>query len=419
MKILFIGGTGTISTAISKKLLESGEHELYLINRGNRNNCLPEGFKYLTCDINDEATVAKMLADPGVNKRTDKGAKKQTDPGANTAKDTATDPGANTAPDIKADTVANTKFDVVVDFIAFVPSQLKRDYRLFSGKTKQFIFISSASAYQKPLSDHRITEGTPLANPYWEYSRNKIACEDFLMRMYRENGFPVTIVRPSHTYDERSIPLGVHGKEGSWQVAKRMLEGKPVIIHGDGTSLWAMTHSTDFADAFIGLMGNTHAIGEAVQITTDETVTWNQVYQSIADALGVPLNPYYVPSDFLAKCSDYDFTGGLTGDKANSVVFDNTKLKRLVPGFEAKIRFDQGVKKTLDNVLANKKLQREDPEFDVWCDKVIEAMEKAAFSIKQHRIKKAVLSVKPQQPKKAIDKKPASTTKQHKKTHFA
>jgi nucleoside-diphosphate-sugar epimerase len=339
MKILFIGGTGIISTAISKKLLESGEHELFLINRGNRNNCLPDGFKSIICDINDEAAVAKLLGD--------------------------------------------MKFDVVADFIAFVPSQLERNYRLFAGKTGQFIFISSASAYQKPLSDYRITESTPLANPFWEYSRNKIACEDYLMKMYRENGFPITIVRPSHTYDERSIPLGAHGKNGSWQIIKRMLEGKPVIIHGDGTSLWAMTHNSDFADAFIGLMGNIHAIGESVHITTDESVTWNQVYSTIAGALGVELKPYYVPSDFLAKCSDYDFTGALIGDKANSVVFDNTKIKRLVPGFTAKVRYDQGVRVSIKNVLANKELQREDPEFDALCDKVIASMDQALLSVKQ------------------------------------
>jgi len=334
MRILFIGGTGTISSAISKKLLQSGEHELYLVNRGHKNNRLPDGYKPIICDINYEETAAKLL------------------------------------PDIE--------FDVVADFIAYVPSQLERDYRLFSGKTRQFMFISSASAYQKPLSSYYITESTPLANPYWQYSRDKLACEDYLMKMYRENAFPVTIVRPSHTYDERSIPLGVHGLGGSWQVAKRMLEGKPAIIHGDGTSLWTMTHNTDFANAFIGLMGNIHAIGEAVQITSDETLTWNQVYRCIADALGVELKPYYVPSDFLAKCSDYDFTGGLIGDKANSVVFDNTKLKRLVPGYAAKVRFDQGIRMTINNILANKGLQTEDSEFDAWCDKIIAALDNAA-----------------------------------------
>lgn len=336
MKALFIGGTGTISTAISKQLVEEG-HDLYLINRGNRNDILGEGVTYLTGDINDEAAIAEMIKEH--------------------------------------------QFDVVADFIAFVPEQLERDYRLFAGKTKQFMFISSASAYQTPASDYRINEGTPLSNPRWEYSRNKIACEDYLMKIYREEGFPVTIIRPSHTYDERSIPLGVHGDKGSWSVAKRMLSGKPVIIHGDGTSLWTMTHNRDFAKAFIGLMGNIHALGEAVQITSDETVTWNQIYQAIAQALGVELKAYYVPSDFLDAVGPYDFKGGLLGDKANSVVFDNAKLKRLVPGFTATIRFDQGVKMVIDNVLAKPELQLEDPDFDDYCDRVISAMEEAKQKI--------------------------------------
>jgi nucleoside-diphosphate-sugar epimerase len=341
MKILFIGGTGTISAAISKRLVESGEHELFLLNRGNRNDSLPRGFKTLECDINDEEAASSMLR--------------------------------------------GLEFDAVADFIAFVPEQLERDYRLFNGRTRQFVFISSASAYQKPLSDYRVTEGTPLSNPFWKYSRDKIACEDCLMKMYRENGFPVTIVRPSHTYDERSIPLGVHGSKGSWQVAKRMLDGKRVIIHGDGTSLWTMTHNTDFAAAFTGLLGNVRAIGEAVQITSDETLTWNQIYGSIASALGVELRACHAPSDFLAKCSDYDFTGGLTGDKANSIVFDNSKLKRLVPDFIARTRFDQGVKTTVAHILKNKELQTEDPVFDGWCDRVIAALDGAAASVSAGR----------------------------------
>lgn len=336
MKILFIGGTGTISTAISKALLERGD-ELYLINRGHRNLNLPAGAKVILADINEEEKVAEL-----------------------------TD---------------GLEFDVVADFIAFVPAHLERDYRLFNGKTKQFVFISSASAYQTPLSDYRITEGTPLSNPLWEYSRNKIACEDYLMRQYRDNGFPVTIIRPSHTYDDRSVPLGVHGEKGSYQVIKRMLEGKKVIIHGDGTSLWTMTHNTDFAKGFIGLLGNLHAIGEAVQITSDETLTWNQIYQSIADALGVKLNAVHVSSEFLNAASRLDFNGSLSGDKANSVVFDNSKLKRLVPGFTAIMRFDQGIKETVQNVLSHTEYQTEDPEFDQWCDKVINALEKAVQDV--------------------------------------
>ena len=321
--------------AITRLAVEQG-WEIYLLNRGNRE--APAGTKQIVADIYDEAGVAEKIKD--------------------------------------------LKFDVVCDFIAFHYSALERDYRLFNGKTNQFIFISSASAYQKPLSDYRITEGTPLANPFWEYSRNKIAGEEYLMRMYREEGFPITIVRPSHTYDERSVPLGVHGKNGSWQVVKRMLDGKPVIVHGDGTSLWTMTHNSDFARGFVGLMGNVHAIGETFQITGDETLTWNQIYQAIADALDVELKPYYVPSEFLAATSDLDLKGSLIGDKANSVVFDNTKLKRAVPGFHSKVRFDQGIRRTIKNILAHKELQREDPEFDDYCDRVIAALEQAKKQVK-------------------------------------
>lgn len=336
MKALFIGGTGIISSAITRQLLEEG-CELYLLNRGNRNDALPEGAQVLQGNIHDEEQVARLIQD--------------------------------------------MQFDVVADFIAFHPEHLERDYRLFKDKTKQFIFISSASAYQTPLSDYLITEGTPLSNPYWEYSRNKIACEEYLMKQYREEGFPVTIVRPSHTYDERFIPLGVHGAKGSWQVAKRMLENKPVIIHGDGTSLWTMTHNRDFAKGFIGLMGNIHAIGESVHITSDESVTWNQIYEIIADALGVKLQAVHVASEFLSACSKEDYRGSLLGDKANTVVFDNSKLKRLVPGFTATTRLDQGIKETVANILEHPELQVEDPEFDAWCDKVIEALDQAVMRI--------------------------------------
>lgn len=333
-KALFIGGTGTISTAISKLVAQSKDWELFVLNRGSRNSELPDNVRSIVVsDVNNEAEVSKALK--------------------------------------------GMSFDCVCDFICFVPSQIERDYRIFKEKTKQFMFISSASTYQKPLGNYVINEGTPLVNPYWQYSRDKIACEDFLMKKYREEQFPITIIRPSHTYDERSIPLGVHGKNGSWQVVKRMLEGKPVIIHGDGTSLWTFTHNSDFAKGFVGLMGNPHAIGEAFQITSDESVTWNQAYQSIADALGVEFKPYYVSSEFLAAISDYDFTGSLIGDKANSVVFDNTKLKRAVPDFKATVRFDQGVRKTIEFVLAHPEYQKEDKEFDAWCDAVINELEQA------------------------------------------
>ena len=337
MKALFIGGTGTISMAITRSLATNPDWELYLLNRGSRETELPAGVHTIHADINNEAEAAKALE--------------------------------------------GHTFDCVCDFIAFVPAQLERDYRLFSGKTKQFMFISSASAYQKPLGDYKITESTPLVNPYWEYSRNKIACEEYLMKMHRENGFPVTIIRPSHTYDERNLPVGAHGDKGSWQVVKRMMEGKPVILHGDGTTLWTITFNTDFAKAFIGLMGNIHAMGEAYHITSDESVTWNQIYRIIADELGVAFKPYYVPSDFLHATSKYDYEGALLGDKANTVVFDNSKVKRAVPDFVCNIRADQGLRKTLRHMLATPALQQEDPEFDAWCDKVIAAMEKAKEDI--------------------------------------
>lgn len=327
MKALFIGGTGTISMAISQKLSQMPEWELYLINRGNKNSSLPTNIHQIKADINDEKKVEELLGD--------------------------------------------LSFDVVCDFIGFTTEHVERDYRLFHNRTRQYIFISSASAYQKPLSSPIINESTPLANPYWQYSRNKIACEEFLMKMYRENGFPITIVRPSHTYGVYSVPLGVHGKLGSWQVLKRMIEQKPVIIHGDGTSLWTMTHNSDFAKGFVCLMGNIYAIGEAFQITSDESLTWNQIYQTIANHLNVPLKACHISSEFLASTSDYDLMGSLIGDKANSVIFDNSKLKRVVPDFCATVRFDQGIRKTIEYVLSHKECQQEDKEFDEWCDKII------------------------------------------------
>ena len=338
MKILFIGGTGTISMAVSKLLLSQG-HTLYLLNRGNRNLSLSGDLVELKADVNDESRVKELIKE--------------------------------------------LHFDAVADFIAFEPPQLERDYRLFKGKTDQFIFISSASAYQKPLADYRINEGTPLANPYLEYSRNKIACEDYLMKLYREEGFPVTIIRPSHTYDERSVPMGAHGKNGSYAIVKRMLEGKPVLIHGDGTSLWTLTHNSDFAVAMAGLIGNIHAIGEAVQITSDESLTWNQIYQSVANALGVKLNAVHASTELLDACGEYDFRGSLLGDKSNTVVFDNSKLKRLVPGFTARVRADQGIRDTVSYVLSHPECQVEDSDFDAWCDRVVEALDRAVEMVRK------------------------------------
>ena len=340
MKALFIGGTGTISTAIVKKLAEDPNWEVWLLNRGNSSDVVPEGVHQIVADIYDEADVEEKLGD--------------------------------------------LKFDVVSEFIGFTVDRVEGDYRLFKDRTRQYMYISSASAYNKPARSYVITEGTTLANPHWEYSRNKIACEEFLMKKYREEGFPVTIIRPSHTYDERNVPLGVHGKKGFYQVIKRMQEGKPVIIQGDGTSLWTVTFNKDFATGYIGLMGNPHAIGEAFQITGDETLTWNQIYETIAEALGVELKAYHISSEYLSAVGDkygFDFEGSLIGDKAASVVFDNSKLKRAVPDMKTTIRFDQGVRMALDYVLSHPECQVEDPEFDEWCDRVIEAVERSKEGI--------------------------------------
>lgn len=341
MKALFIGGTGTISAAIVKRLVNELDWEVWVINRGNRKHVLPEGVHQIIADINDEADVLSKLG--------------------------------------------NATFDVVGEFIGFTVDQVERDYRLFEGRTRQYIYISSASAYHKPAASHVITEGTTLANPHWEYSRNKIACEEYLMKKYREKGFPVTVVRPSHTYDERSIPLGVHGRNGSWQVIQRMKEGKPVIIQGDGTSLWHLTFNRDFAVGYTALMGNRHAIGEAFHITGDEVLTWNQIYQTIADALGVELNAYHMSSEYLSAVGDkygFDFEGSLVGDKAVSVMFDNTKIKRLAPGMCTTVPFHEGVRVALDYVLSHPdECQKPDPEFDAWCDRVITVLEAAKTSI--------------------------------------
>jgi nucleoside-diphosphate-sugar epimerase len=224
-----------------------------------------------------------------------------------------------------------------------------------------------------------ITESTPLVNPYWQYSRDKIACEDFLMKTLREDGFPVTIVRPSHTYGDFRLPLPI----AVWPTIKRMLEGKQVIIHGDGTSLWTLTHSKDFAKAFVGLMGNVHASGDAIHITGDEWLTWNQIFQIYADALGVKLNAVHVSTDFLVSSSINDISGQLYGDMMHNVIFDNTKLKKLVPGFTAEISFAEGVKIPIQYYLNNTEMQIENPAFDRWCDAVIVARETAIKSVRQ------------------------------------
>ena len=338
MRILIIGGTGTISSAITRQLAASGQ-DLWLLNRGTRKQEVPAGVKQIVADISNEEEVERLLGD--------------------------------------------MQFDAVCEFIGFVPEQVERDIRLFKGRTRQYVYISSASAYNKPASNHVINEGTTLANPYWEYSRNKIACEELLMKEYRENAFPVTIVRPSHTYCKRSVPVSVHGLKGSWQVLKRMIDSKPVVVQGDGSSLWTLTWNEDFARGFIGLLGNPKAIGEAFQIMSDESLTWNQVYKCVADALGVAFHPYYVSSEFLAAVApkEYDFTGNLLGDKSVTVVFDCSKLKRVVPGFQATTRFHEGVRRCVAYLLSHPELQVEDEEFDAWCDQVIAAQEQAKAAL--------------------------------------
>ncbi|MEA4889810.1 MAG: SDR family oxidoreductase [Clostridiaceae bacterium] len=325
MKALFIGGTGTISTSISQQLTGMG-WDLTLLNRGTHPDRLAAGAQLLQGDIQDENQISRLLT--------------------------------------------GQWFDVVVDFIAFEPEQIRRDIRLFQEHCGQFIFISTASAYQKPPVHYLITESTPLSNPFWKYSQDKIACEDILIQAYREQGFPVTIVRPSHTYGDWSIPLCIHGKNGPWQTIRRMKEGRPVLVAGDGTSFWTITHSRDFARGFIGLMGNVHAVGEAVHITSDEALPWNQIYLTIAQALGVKPNLYHVATDDLVA-RDLSLAGPLWGDKANSVIFDNTKLKRLVPGYAATIRFDQGIRTTLAYFESHPELQKPDPDWDAWTDAVI------------------------------------------------
>ncbi len=335
MKALFIGGTGTISTAISELCVKRG-WELTLLNRGTASARVPEGARVLVADARDEDAVRAALGDE--------------------------------------------RFDVAADFIAFTPEDVRRDIRLFQGRVGQYIFISSASAYQKPLSMPWITESTPLFNPYWEYSRDKAACEETLMRAYRESGFTVTIVRPSHTYCERSVPVALHGANGSFAVVERIRTGRKVIVPGDGLTLWALTHSSDFAVAFVGLMGNVHALGETFHITGDERLTWNQVYEAIGAALGVRPKMVHIASETLGMlCSAY--VGALLGDKSNTVLFDNTKIRRAVPEFRAQKRYDQGVREAIDYIYAHPECQNPDPAFDEWCDRVIEGYERMTASL--------------------------------------
>jgi nucleoside-diphosphate-sugar epimerase len=327
MKVLFIGGTGIISTACTQLAAQRGI-ELTLLTRGQRALPLPYGVRTLLCDIDDEAASKRALE--------------------------------------------GRSYDAVVDWIAFEPKHVERDLQLFEGRTGQYVFISSASAYQKPPEHYIITESTPLVNPFWEYSRNKIACEELLMQAHGESGFPATIVRPSLTYGDTQIPLAVNSWLKPYTAVSRMRRRLPVIVPGDGTSLWVITHNSDFAKGLLGLLGNEAAIGEAFHITSDEVKTWDQFYRLTAEAAGVEPKLIHIASDFIATCIP-EKLGSLTGDKASSVVFDNSKIKRVVPDFEATVPFAEGIRRTMAWFDADPSRQEVDVEAnDAW-DRVIEA----------------------------------------------
>lgn len=327
MKVLFIGGTGFISTAVSKLTVEKG-FELFHLNRGTRRVEL-EGVTTIHADIDDIDRVKQILKDHS--------------------------------------------FDVVVNWIVFTPEQMQRDIELFSGKVKQYIFISSASCYQKPPKNPVITEKTPLENPYWDYSQHKIACENILLKAFREHQFPGTIVRPSFTYD-KYIPVAVGGF-GCFTFAKRILQGKPIISHGDGTSLWTNTHAEDFAKGFIGLLGNERAIGEDFHITSDELLTWDQIYTSVANALGKEISLVHIPSDMICKIEP-SLIGPLFGDKSWSAIFDNNKIKKIVPDFKASIPFFEGIQRTIDWYNEDEKRKLVDLEVDNMMDNILKQWKK-------------------------------------------
>jgi nucleoside-diphosphate-sugar epimerase len=333
MKILFIGGTGIISSACSSLALARG-YELVLLNRSvSRKIPAPEGAVVLQADVyREEARIATLLK--------------------------------------------GRHFDAVVDFVAFTTQDIERDLRLFRDKTDQFVFISSASAYQKPVRNYIITEETPLENPYWEYSRNKIASENRLMQAYRNDGFPVTIIRPSHTYGPTQIPLGVSSWAHPWTVVDRMKRGQKVIVPGDGTSLWVLTWNEDLAKGLVGLLGNKKAIGEAFQITSDEVLSWDQIYLEAYRALGLEPNIVHISSDLIARY-DPDSLGGLVGDKANSEVFDNSKIKRFVPDYLCEVPWADGVRRSLAWFETNPEFQTIDHAMNSTWDRMITSYEQA------------------------------------------
>jgi nucleoside-diphosphate-sugar epimerase len=321
MKILYIGGTGNISTASSHQALNDGI-ELWHLNRGKAPAV--SGTRVITCDINDPAQARQALA--------------------------------------------NHEWDCVVNWIAFTPEQVQRDLELFTNRTRQYIFISSASCYQTPLENPFITERTPLSNPFWQYSRNKIACEELLMKAFRDTGFPATIVRPSHTYSN-VIPIPIGGWT-EYTTVDRIKKGLPIVVHGDGSSLWVLTHAEDFARGFNGLLGNEEAIGEAIHITSDEVLTWNQIHQQLAAAVGATADIVHVTSDKICRF-DPEYVGSLLGDKSASVIFDNSKIKGLVPGFKATIPFAEGIKRTIAWFDAEPSRQAINPADNEFIDRLI------------------------------------------------
>ncbi|WP_432495799.1 NAD-dependent epimerase/dehydratase family protein [Kineococcus gypseus] len=322
LRVLFLGGTGVISSACAALAVERGV-DLTVLNRGGSaaERPLPEGVRRLTADVRDVAAVREALR--------------------------------------------GHEFDVAVDFLAFTPEHVAADVETFRGRVGQYWFVSSASAYRKPVGHLPITESTPLWNPFWQYSRNKIACEELLARALREDGFPAAVVRPSHTYDRTSVPL-----DGGWSAVERMRRGAPVVVHGDGTSLWVLTHHADFARGFVPLLGEPALTGEAVHITSDEVLTWDAVHRALARAAGVdePLL-VHVPSDAIAR-DDPSRGESLLGDKAHSVVFDNTKVKRLVPGFAATTTFTAGAREIVEHHDATARLRRADPGADARHDRL-------------------------------------------------
>lgn len=335
MRVLFIGGTGIISTACTS-LAASRGIDLTLLTRGHRHAGLPAGVKTLTVDYSDQEATRQALA--------------------------------------------KESFDVVVDWIAFTPDQIENDIQLFGGRIRQFIFISSAAAYQRPSTSYLVTESTPLANPFWDYARNKIACEERLTAAWRSEGFPITIVRPSLTYGESQITLPVNVWTKSYTAVDRMRRGQKVIVPGDGSSLWVITHNSDFAKGLVGLLGHEQAIGHAFHITSDEVMTWDQFYRITAEAAGAEPKLVHIPAELIAACLPQT-RGSLLGDKLTSVVFDNSKIKRFVPGFEATTRYGEGIRRTIAWFDADPARRQVDEEWNASWDRLIAAYETASNEI--------------------------------------